>query len=333
MPELEEKFVEKLLQCGGFKAVEYYIKRWAYPSDSNIEEAYNKTVKEIVTEILQEFREGMMDALTAVSLLHKYRPVTQKTRYFQDYYIEASEIWNRTLEEILNTMDWDTVSLFNEEFRRKWKWIRAPETATITINKVPDIRLYRRNKSDVWYLSYEGEHNDDLYVRLGHIGASKITTSLRTDEVNGNKRISILVNHEVYIHDYCNLPAATEINVTPSGVTFSPWRLKADVFEALYPAKGSLVRQGDAILRAKSSFEDAKLYAEESTLSTMPKPKEELEWENNTLKVPNDVQEVTFTHPDHLPVTVTKPTSSEGEWYIVVHEAEGHTFTPQGVEE
>ena len=333
MAELEEKFVEKLLQCGGFKAVEYYMRGWTYPSDSSLEEAHNKTVKAISAEILQEFREGMMDALTAVSLLHRFQPVTQKTRYFQDYYIEAEEVWNKALDEVLNTLDWQTAKLLNNELQRKWKWIRAPETATITISETPDIRLYRRNKSDIWYLSYEGEHNDNLYVMLGHLGTSRIVTSLRTDEIDGSMRISILVNHEAYIHNYCNLPAACEINITPSGVTFSPWRLKADVFEALYPAKGSLVRQGDAILRAKHSPEDAKLYAEEF-ISTMPKPtKEELEWENNILKVPSDVQEVTFTHPDHLPVTVTKP-SSEGEWYIVVHEAEGYTQPlPRGVEE
>jgi hypothetical protein len=262
--EIRDQFIGVLAREGGERAVKYFIRGWEYPSQSDIEAAHNRAVREVIES--ERFR-ALPPLERLAALCSWLQPATQKmprnARALCPGYAEAEDVWEAAWEAALQELPRELVHLLNDHLRfwayRLWALKREPK-AELTVDAGPyQVKLFREAR-DAWWASLQ--HGDQIfvsptYLRAGHLSSASLSLQTRNyvDDA-GRPVVVILVDHKGLCSrsSNCPLPAAMEFYFSTEGWRGTPWRVGVVPDEALLPPVGEWkVRQGDMVFQLLTS--------------------------------------------------------------------------------
>ncbi len=353
MQQLQDRFIQ-LLAGRSVTALRYYMRGWAYPSCSDLEEAHNLTLVDWANETQSALERGEVDPLAVLAATERVFPATQKTKYpeLSPGWAEADAAWRKLRRAALWRI-WEEhrhiVPLLSEPLRRAiWRMATLERYPSPTITtQVGDIgiMLQRDDQGDRWWLRLEpGEVTHPIFVKTGHLSPRALELKAALHEAaDGTKVLSVVVIHRENRHcphiTHCPTPVACEVVWRGDRWVFSPWRERTSDFYALLPQVGDYVRLGDLVLDATCiAPHDGNPQCGYEPI--IPSWLANVVWtgaeyigtrHNTAWFRITDPENCIFEHPDHYAVRIV-PQFPEHEKYVVVEQIAGQTqYLPRRV--
>ena len=188
-----------------------------FVSDSAMEKAYDRFLIDYYSSLTKRVENDELSPLLALSLMQRFVPESQKTTYLQNYYINAEDARIEAMERVMLKIKPHQMELFNDDLKRIWKRAHAREQEFVRLDG-DNLMLFRREKKDHWFLKYKDEVSP-YWVRLGHLGRSKIKTNHKVfDYPDGTRKIVLNVLGR-------DSQLKCEIYNKDGKITFTPWIL------------------------------------------------------------------------------------------------------------
>ena len=209
-------------------------------SDSEEEKMFDIFLKDYYQEIADRVEQGNLDFLLALKFLWGFEPATQKTKYMQNYYIEAEESRQKALDRVLKRIPSTLASMLDRHLFNRWKRAQVPEKLEIPLGYLNghEFKLVRPAKRDLWFVQMDGQLLE-FGIRLGHLGKSGIQHKVGVADFGGIKRVTILVATDSDQFKY-NI-SRLEIYFRDEEFRYTPWFTTLGGWDYLDPADKKII--------------------------------------------------------------------------------------------
>jgi len=213
--------------------VDYIIKhvksKLPFVSCSNEEKFYDKFLEDYYQGIANETENGLWNPLLVLKFLWEFEPITQRTKYYQQYYLDAEESRQRALDGVLELIPSEIASMLDRHLFNRWKRAQVPEKLEIKLGQLNghEFKLVRPAKRDLWFVQMDGQLLE-FGIRLGHLGKSGIQHKVGVADFGGIKRITILVYTDTDRFDYNTV--RLEVYFKDEEFRYTPWFLAMNEF-------------------------------------------------------------------------------------------------------